>query len=152
MRHPRPVVLRLAVGVVCAVIIASATACSGGSTASVTTIDTTDAATLFNQGVALQDAGDLAAAIELYDRAIAVDAQLGAAWYNRAVAKQGLGRVDEAIEDYRRAIELEPRNARALYNLGNLLIARGDTDDGVTMVMQATEIDPSLRGDGSPAS
>jgi len=136
----------------CAAAIGASAGCSGDPGTSITTVDDSDAVSLFNAGVALQESGDHAGAIVRYDRAIAVDAALGAAWYNRAVAKHHLGRLDEAVTDYRKAIELEPRNARALYNLGNLLIARGESEEGITMVMQATEIDPSLRGDASSTS
>lgn len=64
-------------------------------------------------------------AVAIFDRLIAINAEIPEAWNNRGVALFRLGRIDEAIESYNRSLALDPNNLDALRNKGLLLIATG---------------------------
>lgn len=61
-------------------------------------------------GYALVMAGDLDAARDALDRAVALDPGQTAAWYNRGLMHFNAGRWEEAVLDLRRAAELAPEN------------------------------------------
>src|SRR5215211_2555389 len=67
-----------------------------------------EAVQLFHQGQDAHAAGDLARALELYDRAIKLKPEFPEAEYQRASALITLNRVPEAEKGFRRAIELQP--------------------------------------------
>jgi tetratricopeptide (TPR) repeat protein len=76
-------------------------------------------------GVLRDQAGEHAAAVELIDRAIAVQPGEASFHGNRATALLALGRAEDAAAGYRRALELDPDYAEGHYNLANLLRAEG---------------------------
>jgi tetratricopeptide (TPR) repeat protein/S1-C subfamily serine protease len=78
-----------------------------------------------NRGIAKSDLGQKLAAIQDYDRAIALNPQDAKAYYNRGIAKSDLGQKVAAIQDYDRAIALNPQMAQAYYNRGNVKSALG---------------------------
>ena len=65
--------------------------------------------------------GRYQAAIEDYDRAIALSPDHCRAVYNRAWAADQLGRDDEALAGYSASIRLEPGNPTAYHNRSRLL-------------------------------
>ncbi|MCI0409925.1 MAG: tetratricopeptide repeat protein, partial [Acidobacteria bacterium] len=56
-------------------------------------------------------------ALELLERALAMDPHHLAARINRGVALARLGRVDEAMREYEAALQQDPDNEDARYNL-----------------------------------
>lgn len=74
---------------------------------------TLDAYTLDTLGVVFTRAGRHAAAIDYYQRAVAIAPDRGDYLYNYGAALQFLGRLDDARSIYRRAIECNPADARA---------------------------------------
>ncbi|MGH8172568.1 MAG: tetratricopeptide repeat protein [Rhodanobacteraceae bacterium] len=80
-------------------------------------------AELITQGNALEDAGDAAGALELYERAASADPQSWRAHLNAGNALRLLARSDDAANAYRRSIRIHPEFAGGHLNLGNVLIA-----------------------------
>ena len=76
---------------------------------------------LHMMGVIAYQTNDSLQAIELIDRAIAINQNDAAAYSNRGNALRELKRHEEAVESYQRALKLKPDYADALYNLGSAL-------------------------------
>jgi predicted O-linked N-acetylglucosamine transferase (SPINDLY family) len=76
-------------------------------------------------GVVAHQLGKNEAALELIDRAIAIDASQGAYYSNRGLALAALGRTDEAIGEFHRAMALTPDAPEPRVGLTNTLMDRG---------------------------
>ena len=85
---------------------------------------------LLEQAQALQQAGQVAEAADLYGRWIAAsDSPLRhAACFNQGTLLSSLEREGEAEAAYRAALEIQPGFAQARLNLGHLLERRGETE------------------------
>ena len=70
-----------------------------------------------NLGVALRRRGDLAGAIEQYDKVIQLFPSSAAAHFNKGNALYEEGKVNEAIGEYRQALAIDPQFASAKTNL-----------------------------------
>ena len=78
----------------------------------------------YSLGVMRASRGDDAAAIEAYDRAIAIYPAYSEAYHNRGNALVRLGRRAEAMESYRQCLRFDPGHAGAAYNLMELQAGR----------------------------
>jgi tetratricopeptide (TPR) repeat protein len=126
--------------------------------------DPQDYAQLFEQGQNAHEKGDLARAIEFYDRAIALHPEFAEAEYQRASALISLNRFAEAEKSLRRATELRPEWSLAWASLGSLLMDLGKISEAEPILEQALKLDQRsypaltalvdlrLRGKPSPAS
>jgi len=88
-------------------------------------------------------------AIELFQRALEVDAQLAIAWNGLSLAHRQGGALDEAIEAGRRLIELEPDDPLSHTNLSILYQRKGmipEAEDEKALAMQL--LMRAQRGDG----
>lgn len=74
-----------------------------------------------NLGSLLKDIGQLDAAINMYERAVACDGKFDIALANLANAVKDKGRIADAIRYYRRAVEVSPEFAEAVCGLANAL-------------------------------
>lgn len=74
-----------------------------------------------NLGSLLKDIGQLAAAITMYEKAVACDGSFDIALANLANAVKDQGRTSDAIEYYRRAVASSPDFAEAVCGLANAL-------------------------------
>ena len=83
-------------------------------------------------------------ALELADKAIALDHSLSRAWLVRGIAHFYLGDREGALSDYSRAIELDPRNARALGSRAGVLADQGDLARAIHDCDAALAIEPDL--------
>lgn len=81
-------------------------------------------------------------AIQMINRAIAMQPDSADALVNRGVMLMALGDMDRAILDYRRAVELQPNNPAALDNLGCALRALGKLDESIEAHQQSTQLMP----------
>ena len=70
---------------------------------------------------ALKDQGQLDAALDEFDRAVALDPKYANAHCNRGVVLQRLNRFEEALASYAQTVALHPEDALAHYNAGTLL-------------------------------
>jgi Tfp pilus assembly protein PilF/SAM-dependent methyltransferase len=78
------------------------------------------AATLIDEGNALEELGRIPEAMARYDAAVQVDPQCARAHLNRGNILLAGTRFDEALTAYQRAITCDPTYAAAHFNLGNL--------------------------------
>ena len=74
-----------------------------------------------NLGSLLKDIGQLPIAVEMYEKAVACDANFDIALANLANAVKDQGRVTDAIYFYRRAVQVNPKFAEAVCGLANAL-------------------------------
>ena len=88
----------------------------------VTALQPRSAPAWYNEGVALEAAGQADAAADRYRRAIALDPGHSAAHNNLATILAAQGHIDEAVAEYRRAVEADRANAEAHNNLGGFLL------------------------------
>ena len=72
-------------------------------------------------GVALQDKGELDAAIDSYKQAIKIKPDYAGAYNNIGNALKHKGELDAAIDSYKQAIKIRPDLADAYSNMGNAL-------------------------------
>lgn len=100
-----------------------------------------EAVQLFHQGQDAHAAGDLARALDLYERAIKLRPEFPEAEYQRASALVSLNRVPEAEKGFRRAIELQPDWSLPLLTLGKLLGRTGRAAEAEELLHRAYELD-----------
>ena len=96
----------------------------------------------YNLGKALDETGQEAEAMRLYQRATEVDPMYDEAYFGQGVLLSRRGRLGDAVKAYREAIRLRPRNADARSNLGNVLVRLGRFDQAVEQYDEALRIAP----------
>ncbi len=97
-----------------------------------------------NLGNALAGAGEFDKAIEQYQTALRLDANLLPAAQALAGVLMRAGRLDKSADAFGYAIALAP-NAAALHNdLGSVLLAKGKRDEAEKEFVEAARLDPNL--------
>lgn len=97
-------------------------------------------------GIALESgSAGHARALELLDRALALDPSHGEAHYQRGIVLRQMERVDEAIVSQRLAIAKGMGGPGAYMALGNSLLGKGDEAAGVAALHAALSIAPDSR-------
>ena len=84
------------------------------------------AQTLVERGIAAENSGAPAQALQCYRQAIAADPRFAPAHMNLGIALQAGGELAPAIAAYRQALELDPDYAAAHYNLGLARLISGE--------------------------
>jgi tetratricopeptide (TPR) repeat protein len=97
---------------------------------------------LYAEGCRLADAGQNAAAVEVFAKCTAVDPANADAWHNRGCCLYELGLLSEAIASYSQALSLRPRDSVTLFARGLAHEAAGDA------VGAAEDFEKYLRGSG----
>jgi tetratricopeptide (TPR) repeat protein len=92
-------------------------------------------------GQVLLDQGDIAGAIEAFDRSIALETDARAIT-GRGNALKQLGNLEAALADYDRAIANDPQFHSAWFNRGVLLAEMGQIDQALADYTQAIELRP----------
>ena len=87
---------------------------------------TDEADRLIVRGNAAEDAGNLAAAVADYRRAIDVAPRYARAYLNLGIGLEASGDGDGAVAAFEAAMALDAANANARYNLGRLSLSRGE--------------------------
>lgn len=105
-------------------------------------LDTADAASRNNLGVALQRAGQLAKAASAYQAAVALAPGLAAAHNNLGNVLMLQGQAAAATERYETALALDPDHAGTHNNLGNALAALGRLDEAVARYRHGLRLRP----------
>ena len=95
-----------------------------------------------NRGNALEEAGNLTAAIRAYQAAIAFDDEYADAHYNLGIALKATGNVDDAVVHYKRTLALCPSHSDAENNLGVVYEDRGDLETALDWYRKAVGHDP----------
>jgi len=98
-------------------------------------------------GAVLGRAGQVKAALALYQEAMSQAARLDAATqcyllHDLSLALEAAGDTPGAIDCLRRAALLGPRLAAVHYNLGRLLVDRGEVDEAAEAFRRALAVDP----------
>jgi serine/threonine protein kinase/Tfp pilus assembly protein PilF len=91
---------------------------------------------------ALQDKGDLPAAIEAYHEALRLNPNFAPAYANLGVALHDTGDLPGAIAAYRVAIDLDPADPKVHSNLGIALREAGNVAGAITELKHVVELDP----------
>lgn len=99
---------------------------------------------LIAQGHALEEAGDLQAALQSYEAAIALVPTLARAHLNRGNVALAQGDTRTALQDYRSALALQPDYPEAHCNCGNALAAGGQLEQAVAAYREALRIKPEF--------
>ena len=102
-----------------------------------------DPRSLYHLATAVDHGLGCAAALPLYERAVAADATYQRAWHNLAGCSINARRWPEAVAAGRRALALAPDSPRDEYNLGLALVASGATAEGVEHLERARSLDPT---------
>jgi tetratricopeptide (TPR) repeat protein len=97
-----------------------------------------------NRGLALYGLARFAAAVEAYDRALALRPDYPEALFNRAVALQALARFAEALAGYDRALALRPDHVEALSNRGVVLERLGRFAEALASYERALAARPTF--------
>ena len=96
-------------------------------------------------GSALAKSGELAEAVEVFQKALALEPNNLAAHMNLGVALREKGDAEGALVHLRRVAGADPNNAGVQYELGQTLRQSGDLAGAVTAFQAALRINPELR-------
>jgi tetratricopeptide (TPR) repeat protein len=107
------------------------------------TIDTQNAVTYFDRGLAKQKKGDLDGAMADYNQAIKLNPNDAAAYNARGVLRKKKSDLDGAMADYNQAIKLDPKFAFAYNNRGNVSRKKGDLNGAVADYDRAIKLNPN---------
>ena len=100
-----------------------------------------EAIALFNKGQDAHGAGDLKAAIVLYEKALKLIPDFPEAELQRGNAYQSLGDLESAESAFRRAVAVRQDWSLALANLGAILVRRNKFDEARPLLKRAIEVD-----------
>jgi protein O-mannosyl-transferase len=95
-----------------------------------------------NFGITLADQGNVAAAIQHFNRALQINPHDARSINNLGKILTGQGKLDAAIQDFHRALNLEPENVRVLNNLGVALAAQDKVNDAVQDLDKVLRLNP----------
>lgn len=100
-------------------------------------------AQLYALGVAQQQSGQAGAAIETYERCLAISSSHPEIYNNLGTVLDQLGRLPEAVECFQRALALDPSYARPLVNLGRVLRLQGRPYEALATLERAQTLAPN---------
>jgi len=113
----------------CALLIVAAWPASGVRAADVTEVPAgvgTEAVKAFKRGLELHKSKQWTAAIQEYERAVALGGRFPEAFNNLAYCYRKVGQIDRAIELYKIALQLRPTFPQAHDYLARAYLAKGD--------------------------
>jgi len=102
----------------------------------------TGAGARLQKGIQLAEAGQLQAAADEHEAALAADPTLVPAHVNLIQIYGSLGRPDKAEEHYRAAVALDPNRADAYYDYGVLLVGQGKRAEAEEAFRKALALKP----------
>ncbi|MGY8709125.1 tetratricopeptide repeat protein [Bradyrhizobium sp. 18BD] len=102
----------------------------------------TEAQTHTAKAQALAKSGDTAAALDEFNRAVALDPYNAQALYGRALIYQGNNQHDFAVADFSAASGLNPQKAEPLLGRANSYLALGKVKEAAADLDEASEADP----------
>ncbi|MCA8888382.1 MAG: tetratricopeptide repeat protein [Parvularculaceae bacterium] len=101
--------------------------------------------TRVNRGVIYNRTGELAAAIEDFDAALAMDDAAGEAWLNRGNSYFLMGDLDQALADYETALENDVSQPwSAWYNVGLVYLRRNEADKARAAFEKSLQLNPGF--------
>lgn len=87
-----------------------------------------------------QKRGNLDAALDSYDKAIAVRPEFLEAWYNRGILAMGLGKNQEALRSFQEILRFSPQSADAANAMAVVYFKQGKYDAGRQTLTKAGQI------------
>ncbi len=98
--------------------------------------------TLAAMGFYFRQTGDVAKAVQYFERALAIDPRSWAAhnFYGATLFRQG--KYEEALAHFQAAVEVNPLNAQSLTSVGVVEYARGDLEKARASLRSAAESNP----------
>lgn len=102
-----------------------------------------DPVDIFQRGQDAHEKGELAVAVELYDKALKLLPEFPEAAFQKGSALLSLGRNREAEAAFRRALELRPDWTLAQSSLGSILLDKGDLAEADRLLSAARAADPN---------
>lgn len=103
----------------------------------------THAQSLHNLGILAHQARDLGMAVELFERAVAVQPQSADFRASLAAALMGTGAAERALAEFDAALRLNPGCLEALYNSAQLLQDRGRLRDAMARLRKLLKREPA---------
>jgi len=103
---------------------------------------TDDALAYFNKGMDFYMEMKLDAAINEFNRALAIDRNLAEVYFFRGNIYDYKGNYDKAIEDYSTVLRIKPDSYKSLYNRGNAYAKKGDNERAIEDWTAALRINP----------
>ena len=95
-----------------------------------------------NQGLALDNKGELEAATREYREALRLNPNNDLAHYNLGMALDDKGDLQGAIGEYHEALRLNPGNENAHNDLGSALYKKGDVDAAIAEYREGLRLNP----------
>lgn len=106
--------------------------------------DSERAAQLIARGNQLEDAGQVPAALALYEQAASIAPGLAGAHLNLGIGLAAMGDLTRAVAAYRAGIALEPQHPFLHYNLGRALYLQRDFAGAREHLLRAVEAKPDF--------
>jgi len=102
---------------------------------------------LVQRGLALQEEGQVEAAMSDYNLALELDPQYGPAYYGRGWAKSWLQDYSGELEDARKGLEFDPDNpGMYLRRIATALSGLNQFDEAIKVYSQAIDLNPNNEG------
>jgi len=95
-----------------------------------------------NLGLALDNKGDVEAAIGEYREALRLNPNNDIAHYNLGLALDDKGDLEGAVGEYRETLRLNPGNEGAHINLGSALFKKGNVDAAIAEYRESLRLNP----------
>ncbi|HTZ76897.1 MAG TPA: tetratricopeptide repeat protein [Stellaceae bacterium] len=101
---------------------------------------------LMELGANAMQAGDLDAALDTFNRVVALDDSFAEGFNKRATVEFMQGNYDASVADIERTLKLEPRHFGALSGLGQIYLALNDKPAALRAFEAALKVNPHLTG------
>jgi len=95
-----------------------------------------------NLGRALNQKGQVDAAMALFQRALVFNPGYAEAYNNLGITLAEKGQLDQAIDRFQASLKIYPNFAEAHYDLGRALFLKGQVDAAIDQCQKALEINP----------
>jgi tetratricopeptide (TPR) repeat protein len=100
-----------------------------------------DASYWFNKGALVSTYGNNKAAIQYFQKAIALDPNFSRAYFSQGVSYGQLGQYQKAIAQINRALKMEPQNGMYYYGRGRVYLLSGDKTKATEDFKKAADLD-----------
>ena len=99
-----------------------------------------DATYWFNKGALVSTYGNNTAAVQYFQKAIALDPNFSGAYFSQGVSYGQLGQYEKAIAQINRALKLEPQNGMYYYGRGRVYLLSGDKTKAMEDFKKAADL------------
>ena len=99
-----------------------------------------DASYWFNKGALVSTYGNNQAAVQYFQKAIALNPNFSGAYFSQGVSYGQLGQYQKAIAQINRALKMEPQNGMYYYGRGRVYLLSGDKAKAMEDFKKAAEL------------